>query len=358
MPKITITFLSAAASAIERSQKGTLLLIVRDSTTGAAGNHWELTSVTQIPSVLTSANKDYIRRAFAGYVNSPRKVIVYAIASAEDALEAALEWAALQKFDYLCGPADIEASESAEIASWIEGQRENSDAIFKAVLPNYVADSEAIVNFATPSCTLASDGSTTLTAAQMCSRIAGILAGTPMRISATYAPMYDLVDCTRLTKAERDTAVGAGKLIAWYDGTKVKLGRAVNSLTTTTADKSDAFKKIKIMEAIDMMSADIRDSVAESYIGKYPNTYDNKLLLQTAISAYFRSLESDGLIDKGWSVSIDVDAQKNWLNSHGISTDAMTEQEIKEANTGTEVFLTVACKPVDAIEDVTIPIHI
>lgn len=357
MPKISISFVSAAASAIERSEKGTVLLIVRDTSTGMAGNHWTLTSVTQIPAGFTAANKAYIQRAFAGYINPPKKVVVYAISAATDALEDVLDEIALEEFDYLCGPSDLSAAEAGTIKTWITGQRANSDAIFKAVLPNLAADSEAIINFATASCTLA-DGTTNLTSAQMCSRIAGLLAGTPMRISATYAPLYDLADCSRLSKSERDTAVGTGKLIVWWDGRKVKIGRAVNSLTTTSSDKGDAFKKIKIMEAIDMVSQDIRQTIADSYIGKYPNTYDNKLLLQTAISAYLRALESDSLIDKGWTVGIDVDAQEAWLNAHGTSTTGMTEQEIREANTGSEVFMTVSCKPVDAIEDVTIPIHI
>ena len=43
----------------------------------------------------------------------------------------------------------------------------------------------------------------------------------------------------------------------------------------------------------------------------------------------------DGLIEDDFTVGIDVDAQDAWLQEQGVSTVDMSEQEIKEANTGT-----------------------
>lgn len=81
----------------------------------------------------------------------------------------------------------------------------------------------------------------------------GLLAGTDLTISATYAPLTDFEDTSRLNKEDRDTAVGAGKLIAIWDGEKVKLDRAVTSFVTTTGTKGDSFKKIKLVECMDMI---------------------------------------------------------------------------------------------------------
>jgi hypothetical protein len=58
------------------------------------------------------------------------------------------------------------------------------------------------------------------------------------------------------------------------DGEKVKCRPWRNSLQTTTQDKGSAFKKIKIVEAVDMMNSDIRTTALDSYIGKYANSYD------------------------------------------------------------------------------------
>ena len=99
-----------------------------------------------------------------------------------------------------------------------------------------------------------------------------------MTISCTYAPLNELTDIKRMTEQEGNTAVDNGKLILINDGEKVKIGRAVNSFVTTVDGKGDSFKKIKIVEAMDMINNDIRKTAEDSYIGKYANSYDNKCL--------------------------------------------------------------------------------
>lgn len=76
-----------------------------------------------------------------------------------------------------------------------------------------------------------------------------------MTIACTYAPLSELSDCTRLT--DIDTPVDKGEFIIFYDGEKVKVVRGVNSFVTTIDGKGDSFKKIKIVEAMDMINDDI-----------------------------------------------------------------------------------------------------
>ena len=40
-----------------------------------------------------------------------------------------------------------------------------------------------------------------------------------------------------------------------------------------------------------------------------------------------------------------------YLKSKGVNINAMSDQEIKEANTADQVFLAIECKILDAIED-------
>lgn len=353
MPKITVTFNELGITAIQRGDKGVVALLLRDSAEMAP---FAVTSAAQIPEGLGTENADYIRRAFLGYVNPPKKVLVYTAPTEGDAdLAAALQWAGTQDFDYICGPADCKPSEAAAIASWVKSERQNNGTKYKAVLPNQAADHEAIVNFAASGMAA---GAVTYAAAAYCSRIAGLLAGTPMRISATYAPLPELSNVDRLTKEAQDEAVGAGKLILVWDGRKVKTGRAVNSLTTTTQGKLDSFKKIKLVEIMDLIRTDIRSTAEDDYIGKYANTYQNKLLLITAIRGYFMGLERDELVQPGYSVELDVDAIEQWLTARGTDTGSMTEQQIREADTGSYVFIKIRCKILDAIEDIIIDISI
>lgn len=351
LPNINIEFKTTGITAIKRSQKGVVAIILKDE---AANGAYRLTNVTEIPEGLSKENKEYIERAFIGYQTPPKAVIIDVIGTDGD-INTALTYFATQKFDYICLPPTGTSEEAQTLASWIKSQRLNNHAIYKAVLPNTASDSEAIINFTASGL---SDGENTYTAAQYCSRIAGIIAGTPMTISCTYAPLSELTDITRLTETEADEAIDRGKLILIHDGEKVKIGRAVNSFVTTVEGKGDAFKKIKIVEAVDMMNQDIRSTAEDSYIGKYSNSYDNKCLLISAIQGYFDQLESDGIISEGSYVGIDIEAQTNYLKSQGTDTENMSEAEIKKANTGSNVFLEAKAKVLDAIEDIDINVEI
>lgn len=352
LPNINIAFSTQAASAIERSEKGVVALILRD--TAANGGHI-LTKPTHIPIGLGQANQDYIKRAFIGYVNPPKKVIVYVLPTDAEDLTEALTYLEGQTFDYLAGPPDITTAECTEIVNWIKSQR-NDGFTPKAVLPDTAADSEAIINFTTED---VYDGTNTYTAAEYCSRIAGLIAGTPMTISCTYATLPEVVDIDRLGKDDADDAIDNGEFILIYDGEKVKVGRGVNSLQTTAQDKGEAFKKIKIVEAIDMIRTDIKKTIEDNYIGKYANDYDNKCLLITAIKGYFTGLENDGILRHGTStVEIDLDAQEAYLQSIGKDTSDMTEEEIKTAATADKVFLKASIQILDAIEDIDLNITI
>ncbi len=356
LPKIDIAFKTAAAEAIQRSQKGTVGLIIRDA---AAVGGRSLTNITQIPEDWTAANVAYVKQAFIGYVNPPRKVIVYAIDTGEestDTLSAALSWMAGQEVDYLAGPPDLTTTEAADIATWVAGQRTNYHSVVKAVLPNKAADTEAVVNFTGAGIMV---GNTAYTAAGYCARIAGMAAGCPMTISLTYAAVPEITDITRMTESAMDAAIDAGQLILLHDGQKVKIARGVNSLTTVTDDHGSQFKKIKIVEAMDMIQHDIRVTAQDSYIGKYANSYDNKLLLVSAIKGYFLQLELENLLEPGTSsVEIDTEAQEAYLVSIGVDTTDMTEQEIREHNTGDKVFLKASITILDTIEEIKLNITI
>lgn len=351
-PSVSVVFTELGITAINRGDKGVVAVILRDT---ASVDPVALTQASQIPSTLGADNQAYLQRAFLGYVNPPKKVIAYTT-DAEDAnLTQALAYMATQDFDYLVGPADCSSSEAAAIATWVDSQRTNNGAKYKAVLPNQASDKYPIINFTASGMT---DGTEEYTTAEYCSRIAGLLAGTPMKIAATYAPLPELTDVARLTKEELDAAVNAGELALKWDGRQVKVDRAVNSFVTTSQGMLDSFKKIKIVEIMDLIRTDITATAEDSYIGKYANTYDNKLLLVTAIRGYFMGLEQDQLVQPGYTVDIDVSAQEQYLVARGVDTSEMTEQEIREADTGSHVFLLIRCKILDAIEDIEIQVEI
>lgn len=355
-PEITISFIEKGASAITRSERGTVALVLKDS---VEGGPFTVYTTADIPSALTAANKAYVQAALAGYQYTPKKVIVYimnvttnsTLAACYTAMETYFE---THNFDWMAIPTVETDGKASEIATWIKGLRSNYHLARKAVLPNTPADSEGIVNVTS---SLYDSAGTEITPEQTTPRIAGLIAGTPMTIAATYAPLLDYADCTRLSKTNADAAVTAGKLVYIWDGEKVKLNRAVNSFITTTDTKGDSFKKIKIVEIMDMIQEDIRGTLEDSYVGKYANSYDNKCLLITAVNAYFNELIRTGLLASGYC-EIDLTAQRNYLQSQGEDVENMTDQEIKEGNTGSHVFLRAVISILDAMEDIQLEIYI
>ena len=103
---------------------------------------------------------------------------------------------------------------------------------------------------------------------------------------------------------------------------------------------------------MDLITYYLRTTIEGEYIGKFPNTYDNKQILVTAISDYFRYLERSGVLSAGESYAeVDYERQLQWLNSQGVDTRSMTEQQVLEYQTGSWVFLRCGGRLVDAMED-------
>jgi hypothetical protein len=78
----------------------------------------------------------------------------------------------------------------------------------------------------------------------------------------------------------------------------------------------------------------------------------------TAISSYFEELAKEQLIEKDFTVAIDMDQQVKYLKSIGVDTSEMNEQQIKEANTKDKVFLKANIKLIDAMEEISLEINL
>lgn len=349
LPKIIITFTEAAESVSRRAGQGVVALILKDA---AAQGVNMISAEDDIPAALGAENQAYIKQALVGNVNRPSKIIACVIPTAGTIADALTELA-LYEFDWLAGPPDLGAEDAAAVKTWIRTQRDDYDKIYKAVLPNLVADDEAIVDFTAADIAV---GSSEYTTAGYCARIAGLIAGTPLSQSVTYAVLDEVSDIERLSKAALDAAVEAGKLVLVHDSTKVKVGRGVTSLTTTT-DKSKLLKKIKLVETLDLIQSDLRVLTQDTYIGKLANSYDNKVVLMSAYMAYLKELEADGVLQAGKSsVEIDLDAQRQYLKDRGDNVVGMTDTQIKTADTDEHVFIKGSIRMLDAIEDVSLDI--
>lgn len=382
MPTIEIAFKEKGIEAIERSKRGIVALILEESQetidklltdheynenlVAAITNPVTIYGIDDIPKELSEDNKDYITKALLGYVQSPYRVKVYmqetateVIGNSADKWNVTLAKMYTDRWDYLAIPT-IKPAELESVGTWIKNARDNKHKKVKAVLPNYAADHEGVINFTN---TIIKTVAKSYTTAEYTARIAGIICGTPMTISATYAPLNEVIEMDRYDEDTNDGKVNKGEFFGFWDGEKYKMSRAMNSLVTTTQEKLEAYQTIKSVDVMDMIHDDLRKTAQDYYIGKYTNDYDNKILLISAIMGYFKQLEEARILMRNDSTcEIDTVAVKNYLLSHGKFTAEeladMTQQQLKEADTKKKVFLKAHITILDTMEDIELPISI
>ncbi|MGE7838009.1 phage tail sheath C-terminal domain-containing protein [Viridibacillus arvi] len=343
LPEINIEFVGKAVTAVKRSELGIVALILKDDI-----GTFDTVIYKSVEEVKTADwspdNLDYIQKTFLG---TPSKIIIERLATTASDYNDALKRLNNKRFNYLAIP-KIEAKDTSIIFSWIKSKYDNGKKTFKAVLPNSVADHESIINFTTTGIKV---GEKEYTTAEYTSRIAGIIAGLPFTRSATY---YELPEVDSITEIEDpNKAVDDGELILINDGENIKIGRGVNSLTTTTIQKTEDFKSIRVMEVQDLIKDDIRTTFDKQYVGKVNNIYDNQVLFITSINSYFKGLADDEILDPNTENKASINANVQRLAWEGIGVDTSTwdDQEVKETSFKKNVFLGGKIKIVDAMED-------
>lgn len=363
LPEVIINFRTKATTAIKRSARGIVAMILHNNSTDEIKNY-TIRDVSDIPEeVFTEDNIDLIKKCLLG---TPLRILVYtlpleSVEEAENTQANVLKMLASIKWNWLCAPTAT-TQEQQDLASWIKTQRTIKRKTFKAVLADQAADHEGIVNFCTNDIKVQTDTDptgkpvyTNYTALQYTARIAGILAGLALDRSATYFKLTE-VESVEVYE-DINTLIDKGEMLLLdeQDGDGVKIARACNSLTTFTTDKGEDYRYIKIIEALDMITDDIRDTFKKYYVGKYINDYDRKMLFIGAIKVYFEGIKGN-VLDQNGNNTVDIDEQfqANYAKLHGDDPTEMTKMQIRQYNTGTKVALAGSVKPVNAMEDLTI----
>lgn len=367
LPQVLINFRTQGTTAIKRSARGIVAMILHDGAKNEI-QQFRISDTTDIPDEIISAKSvELVKLCLKG---TPLRVLLYVIPEVGTEVEPdghltdqndVLDLIQAVKWNWICNPTST-GTEQADLSSWVIAQRNNKRKTFKAVCAKQAADHEGVVNFCTDDI-VAENGTdengdpvyTTYNAVQYTARIAGILAGLALDRSATYFALTEVQSVESYT--DIDERIDKGQLLLFdeQDGNGVKIARACNSLITFTTDKGEDFRYIKIIEALDMITDDIRDTFKKYYVGKVINDYNHKMLFITAVLVYFDEIKGN-VLDRDGKNTVDIDeqAQLNYAKLHGEKTEDMSAMEIRKYNTGTRVMLTGNIKPVNAMEDLTI----
>lgn len=247
MPKVLISFKTKSTTAISRSARGIVVMILKNEETDTM-KHFKINDVTDIPEKgLTDKNIDLIKKCLLG---TPLRILVYTI-PLNSVLDAKIKQSnvlkeiANLKWNYICAPTAT-GSDHEDLASWIKTQRNNKHKTFKAVLANTDADDKGIINFCTGNikvnnpdyvkedtvANVAIVGESMIadsviakdtqqpylyyTATEYTARIAGILAGLALDRSATYYGLKEVAGVE--TYEDIDTLIDKGQLLLVDEG--------------------------------------------------------------------------------------------------------------------------------------------
>lgn len=338
--EINVSLIQKAQNFIELNARRTVCILVQEATEKGVFN---VTSTADVDKLeLTETNKDFIKRAIG------QKIIVIA----DSTIDAALEVAKAERFNYICSSFNGE-NDNTKLKEFIIEQVEEYKNNIMGVLAKCAADHENIINFTTDNIKIADK---TYTAEQYISRIASVIANIPSTESATYHVLSEIDTVPQITKEDLDDRIEAGELVLIFDGDKVKIARGVTSLTTLT-NKSEDMQSIRLVTTANIIKNDIQKSIADRYVGKVVGTYNNKMNICQEIKTYLSILQSQSLIDEGFTVDIDTQAQKVYLQSIDIDVDNMTEDEIRHYNTKRKCFILCRVSLLDSMEDFYINIE-
>lgn len=309
IPAAYINLVTNTPLSITAGDRGTVAL-AQELSVGDDGAIYRITATeANYPENATAADKKLANLALLG----AKTVLLYKLPPnhTDDHVEAMLaklktEDANVIVYPYLKSTTSASTAQQT-IANWVKAMQEEEGKNITAVLTNYVADSQYVINNV-QGVTL-SDGST-LTATETGAWIGGVTAGAKITESNTARKFVGAIDVTpRMTKTEMETAIKAGKLILTVDKSQnVTVVADVNSLTSTTQTLGDIMKQNRSVRTACGIREDIGTVWDSNIKGKYNNNEEGLSIFKSALVEYFADLERRGAIQNFSADDITVEA--------------------------------------------------
>jgi len=332
-PGVYINFVNAAAAAIAGGERGTVALGLSTYTGGSAAvkKFYEVENEADAIALFGAANIRPITLAFQG---GAAKVVVYTLPSTPVTADFVDMRAGFDTQDFNVFVAqDYSATEQAALKTWVATNRTDGKNFMAVIGGDATTDANPVTG--NTRSTLNSDdyivnvingavvGEDSLSSSEYAPFVAGLIAGTPINQSITYAATTASDVTKRLTNAQTTTALLAGSLVLTNDGRRVKIEQGI---TTSGA-------KIRTVRAKQAIIEDITRTANESYIGQIQNNTDGRATLIAAITKYMETLEDNSVL-----------------------TDLEVKIDPLRPPTGDAVFLAISYTPIDSMERIFLTI--
>jgi hypothetical protein len=337
-PGLYINFVTAAAAQIKGGTLGTVAIPLKAYTGGTASakTFYTVDNETDAAALFGSANIQSIKFALQG---GAKEVLVYTMPASPVAqdyvdMRAAFDTRPFNVFVY---DGEVSSTEQDNALAWMKTNKDDGKhfmVVFGCV--NAADDNDPAVgdarsirlldDYAVNLITGVTIGGTSYSSGKYAPYIAGLIAGTPINKSITYAVATAVDDVTkRLTNSQIKTSLSKGSLVLVNDGEKVKVEQG---LTTSV-------KKIRTIRARQAVSNDVTKTAADAYIGKINNNADGQAALISAVKAYLETLEASNVLS-GPVVTLDPQYQ----------------------SVGDSVYLVISYVEVDSMERIFLTINV
>ena len=351
LPNIDIVFKQKAVTAVLRSERGILAILVADEKQTEGVKRFTYKRGADVSDKDYSAeNYTAIKRAFDVAVN---KVHVFRYASTVE-LKDVFKEVEKVRINYIC--TNVKANQQ-ELANYVrQYNNDNQGHKIVCVVANIeTADSKYIINLKGTGGTLKDDKA--VTAEDYVIRIASTLCNLPMNRSLTYYVFSDLKTWDD-SYIDSENPIGAwitkGYLTLINDDDEVKCGRAVNSLVTFTSTDTEDMSHIIIVESMNLILEDIYTTFKDYYVGKYKNTLSNQRLFISSVNSYFRTLQGEEILDDAYDnhTGIDIETQRNaWTGIGKTEAEDWTDLKVQQMSFRTNVYLAGDVKITNCMED-------
>lgn len=339
-PGLYLNFIEQALAQTVGGPRGIVGMPIYEYAGGlaAAGTFYNVTTEKRAKELVGEVNAAPILRVLSG---GAAEVLVYAVPTTQTEFSTLLEAFEARPFNVFVYPGEVGTTEQDATVAWVARNREEGKH-FAAVFGGSADDDQDsevgnarsirladayVVNLITG--VVLGDG-TELASAEYAAYIAGLIAGTAINKSITYAnlPVADVTK--RLRNSEIKDALTSGSLVLTHDGRNVKVEQGI----TTNSDVA-VRGKIRIMRARQAVSMDIPAIAKDRYIGKIDNNPAGQAALIAAIKAYLETLEAN-----------------NVLMAPQVGLDTQNESK------GDRVFLAISYVEVDSMERIFLTINV
>ncbi len=346
-PTITITFKQLAATLMQRSERGTAILLLSDITTGEDSvniNTKVYKTVTDIDeSLYTKENIAHIKNCLS---YNPYEVVVISCNSTKfsDFSKAILT---ARKTGWIAFAGSEIPQE--DLASWIKSM-EMQGYTYKVVGIQENVDSKQYVYF---NQNAVDKNKNIITAVNYLSSLLGILASCNITRGCTNFLCRDLAEVSEVD--DIDSTLSKGQLILANEVDGVRITAGINSLVTLNGNTStEDMQYIETVEAMNLIMDDIRDEFKNTYQGSFKNKYKYQMLFIGAVNEYLSSLANEDVLDSEFSnkAEIDVETQRNaWIGVGKTEAEDWNDDKVKQMAFKRSVFVACNIKILNCMEN-------